>query len=355
MSLQIKEIAVAGYERVAEATDSETGLRAFIAVHDRTLGPALGGMRMWNYGNDREALNDVLRLSKGMTYKSAIAQTGLGGGKSVIMGDARTQKTPALLKSMGRFVDAFGGNYITAEDVGTSVADLKIVRGETKYVTGLSREDGGSGNPSPYTALGCFVGLRAVLEECFGNPDPKGRKVAIQGAGAVASSFAGLLVKAGAEVVVGDLYPERAEALVRKVGGRALPAAEILQQSCDVLAPSALGGILNDATIPALQCRAVAGCANNQLLEPRHGDMLQARGILYAPDYVINAGGIINVGCELLPGGYNENVSLKKIESIYSALKQVFEISRAERIPTYRAADRLAERILEEHRVRSRG
>ncbi|MFN0206861.1 MAG: Glu/Leu/Phe/Val family dehydrogenase [Planctomycetota bacterium] len=351
MTLQIEDIKVPGYERVARANDRESGLHAYIAVHDRTLGPALGGMRMWKYSNEGEALNDVMRLSKGMTFKSAIARTGLGGGKSVIVGDARTQKSELLLRAMGRFINEFHGAYITAEDVGTSVPDLKVVREETKYVTGLSREDGGSGNPSPYTAMGCFVGLRAVLEQRFGSADPKGKTVAIQGAGAVGSSFAEMLANAGANIIVGDLYRERAEALAKKIGGKVVSSEEVLAAECDILAPSALGGIINDATIAKLRCKAVAGCANNQLLEPRHGDLLHERGILYAPDYVINAGGIINVGCELLPGGYNEKVALSKIDTIYSALKSVFEISAKENIPTYRAADRLAEQILEEGRV----
>lgn len=344
--MQITEVSVPGYERVAKAVDPETGLKAFIAVHDRTLGPALGGMRMWPYATEQEALTDVLRLSKGMTYKSAVARTGLGGGKSVIMGDARTQKTGALMRAMGRFVDSFEGAYITAEDVGTSVPDLKIVRETTRFVTGLSREDGGSGNPSPYTARGCFVGLRAVLEDAFGTSSPAGKTVAIQGTGAVGGSFAEMLVKAGARVIVSDLHADRAESFAKKIGAQVVAKEDILFQECDVLAPSALGGIINDTIIPKLRCKAIAGPANNQLLEPRHGDVLQSRGILYAPDYVINAGGIINVGCEMIPGGYNEDVALKRIETIYDALKQVFSISRKENIATYRAADRLAEQIL---------
>ncbi|MBI3819900.1 MAG: Glu/Leu/Phe/Val dehydrogenase [Planctomycetes bacterium] len=344
--MQITEIPMKGYERVAKAHDPETGLRAIVAIHDRTLGPALGGMRMWNYSTDDEALTDVLRLARGMTYKSAVARTGLGGGKSVVIGDARSQKSPALFHAMGNFIDSFQGAYITAEDVGTSVADLKLVRESTKWVTGLSRDDGGSGNPSPYTALGCFVGLRAVLERVFGNASPAGRTIAIQGVGAVGSSFAEMLVKAGANVIVGDLYQERAESLARKIGARVSSMNRILFEDCDVLSPCALGGIMNDSTIPQLRCRAVAGCANNQLLEPVHGDLLHSKGILYAPDYVINAGGIINVGCELLKGGYDEASALKRIDSIYDAMKQVFHISETEKIPTYKAADLLAEKIL---------
>lgn len=344
--MNVTEIPVAGYERVAKVHDPETGLRAIIAVHNTTLGPALGGMRMWNYSTEEEAITDVLRLSRGMTYKSAVARTGLGGGKSVVIGDARTQKSPALFRAMGKFIDNFGGKYITAEDVGTSVPDLKVVRETTKWVTGLSREDGGSGNPSPYTARGCFVGLRAVLEQLYQTQSPAGRTIAIQGVGAVGSAFAEMLVDAGAKVIVGDLYQERAEALAKKIGARVSSMNQILFEECDVLSPSALGGIINDQTIPRFRCKAIAGCANNQLLEPKHGDLLHKQGILYAPDYVINAGGIINVGCELLPGGYNEAQALKRIDTIYDALKQVFAISQKENIPTYQAADRVAEQIL---------
>jgi leucine dehydrogenase len=344
--MKIREIPVPGYERVAFAEEPESGLRAFIAVHDRTLGPALGGMRMWSYANDDAGLNDVLRLSRGMTYKSAVARTGLGGGKSVILGDARKDKTEKLFRAMGRFIEAFEGSYITAEDVGTTIADLTQVRMETKWVTGLSREQGGSGNPSTYTARGCFVGIRAVLERAFGTSDPKDLLFAIQGVGSVGSAFAKMLADAGARLVIGDLQREKAEALGKSLGARVVPHDQVLFEPCDVLCPSALGGVFDDATIPKLKCRAIGGCANNQLLEPRHGDLLQERGILYAPDYVINAGGIISVGCELLPGGYDEAEALRRIDRIYENLKEVFALSHREKIPTHAAADRRAEEIL---------
>ncbi len=346
--MQITEIPVPGYERVAKAVDRESGLRAIIAVHDRTLGPALGGMRVWPYETEEVALTDVLRLSRGMTYKSAVARTGLGGGKSVVIADGRSGKSEALFLAMGRFIEAFGGKYITAEDVGTSIPDLEIVRRETKWVTGLSRKAQSSGNPSPYTALGVFQGLHAVIERCFGAASPKGLRFGIQGVGAVGSEVARLLAEAGATVLVRDLDARRAEALATSLGVTSVRDDRVLFESCDVLVPCALGGALNDDTIPQLRCKAVAGAANNQLLEERHGDELARRGILYAPDYVINAGGIINVSVELLPGGYVEKESLRRIAQIPASLKRVFEISEREKIGTHRAADRLAEEILRE-------
>jgi leucine dehydrogenase len=344
--MQIREIPVPGYERVAEARDPQTGLHAIIAVHDRTLGPALGGMRMWKYASPDEALQDVLRLSRGMTFKSAVAQTGLGGGKSVILGDSLKDKNEKLLRSMGKFIDSFEGGYITAEDVGTTIADLTIVREETKYVTGLSRAQGGSGNPSPYTARGCFVGIRAVLEEKFKVSNPKNLTFAIQGVGAVGSAFAEMLAAAGAKLVVSDLHAERAQVIGKTLGARVVPYDKILSEACDVLCPSALGAVINDTTLPQLRCKAVAGCANNQLLEPRHGDLLHEKGILYAPDYVINAGGIINVGCELLSSGYDEKEALGRIDRIYGNLKDVFAVAKRDGIAPHLAADRHAGEIL---------
>lgn len=352
--MRIEEIPVSGYEKVVKAHDPASGLRAMIAVHDTTLGPALGGMRMWPYKTEQEAQTDVLRLARGMTYKSAVADTGLGGGKSVIIGDAGKDKSEALFRAMGKFINSLEGRYITAEDVGTTIPDLDFVRKETKWVTGLSREAGGSGNPSPYTALGCLVGLRATLEEVWGAKSPKGLHVAVQGVGSVGAAFARLAAQEGARVTIADINPARTAALAKEIGAKIVSDAEIFGLECDVLAPSALGGILNEKTIPALRCKAIAGCANNQLLdEARDGAALLARGVLYAPDFVINAGGIINVSCELLPGGYNEQASLKKIDKIYDHLKEVFAISKAEKIPTQKAAHRLAENRLARKTVRS--
>ena len=349
-TLKITDIPVAGYERVVRGVDPSSGLHAIIAVHDTTLGPALGGLRMWPYASEEEALFDVKRLSRGMTYKSAVAQTGLGGGKAVILGDPKKVKSEALYLSMGRLVESLGGKYITAEDVNTSVGDLEIIRRVTRHVTGLERKDGGSGNPSPYTAYGVYLGVRAALGWVFGNDTCKGRTVAIQGTGAVGSALAKRLVEAGAKVYGADRNTERLQQLAKEIGVVPVAEAEILSMKCDVFAPCALGAILTDESIPKLNTPIVAGAANNLLLEPRHGKVLADRKVLYAPDYVINAGGIINVGVEFHPGGYDEKVALGKIERIPQALKELWTIAKEERIPPSDAADRLAERILADAR-----
>jgi leucine dehydrogenase len=348
--MEISEIEVEGYEKVVRARDAVSGLHALIAVHDTTLGPALGGMRMLPYETEEEALFDVLRLSKGMTYKSAVAETGLGGGKSVIVGEPKDLKSEALFRAMGRFVNSLEGRYITAEDMSIGIPDLEIVRKETQWVTGLSRESGGSGNPSPYTAYGCHVGIRAALEEVDGNPSLKGRTVLIQGVGAVGGRLAERVKEEGAHVVIADINEARVDELRKEHGYDVVADKDHLDVECDVYAPCARGAGINDKTIPRLRCKAVAGCANNQLLEPGHARDLRSRGIVYAPDYVINAGGIINVSVELLSGGYDEVAALKRIEGIYDNLKRVFQISREEDVPTNVAAERLAEQRLAEGR-----
>jgi leucine dehydrogenase len=349
-SPQLTDIPVAGYERVVRCIDAGSGLHAIISVHDTTLGPALGGLRMWPYASEEEALFDVNRLSRGMTFKSAVAKTGLGGGKAVILGDPKKIKSEALYLAMGRFIDALGGRYITAEDVNTSVEDLEILRRATKCVTGLSRKDGGSGNPSPYTAYGVFLGIRAALGWQFGDDSPKGRTVAIQGVGAVGSALARRLVEAGAKVFAADKNAERLQQLQREIGVLPVGEEQILTMQYDVFAPCALGAVINDKTIPGFRTTIIAGAANNLLLEPRHGKVLADRGILYAPDYVINGGGIINVSVEFNPGGYDEKVALGKIERIPQALKELWTIAKTERIPPSDAADRLAERIIADAR-----
>ncbi|MEZ5977299.1 MAG: Glu/Leu/Phe/Val dehydrogenase dimerization domain-containing protein [Planctomycetota bacterium] len=348
--MDITEIPVDGYERVARCRDQATGLHAIIAVHDTTLGPALGGMRMLPYASEDEALFDVKRLARGMTYKSAVAETGLGGGKSVVIGDPGEVKSPELFQAMGRFVDSFGGKYITAEDMNIGIADLEEVRKSTKYVTGLSREAGGSGNPSPYTARGVVQGMRAVLREVFGDESFTGRSVLIQGVGAVGGAMARMLVERGAKVLVCDLNEKRAKDLGRELGVDVVADKGHHALEVDVYAPCARGAGVNDQTIGELRCKAIAGCANNVLLEERHGDELKERGILYAPDYVINAGGIINVSVEVQPGGYDEKRAVERIDRIYDNLLEVFAISRGEGISTNLAADRLAERRLAEAR-----
>ncbi|QDU86121.1 Leucine dehydrogenase [Planctomycetes bacterium Pla163] len=351
--MDITELPVEGYERVARCRDEATGLHAIIAVHDTTLGPALGGMRMLPYASEDEALFDVKRLSKGMTYKSAVAQTGLGGGKSVIIGEPAELKSPALFQAMGRFVDSFGGKYITAEDMNIGIADLEEVAKSTKHVTGLSRASGGSGNPSPYTARGVVMGMRAVLEEAFGSDSFDGRSILIQGVGAVGGTMATMLKERGARIIVCDLNEKRARDLATEHGFEVVPDKGHHALEVDVYAPCARGAGVNDQTIGELRCKAIAGCANNVLLEERHGDELKKMGILYAPDYVINAGGIINVSIEVGPGGYDEPKALERIDRIYDNLKEVFAISREEGISTHEAADRLAERRLEQARAKA--
>lgn len=346
--VEITDIPTEGYERVVRCKDPESGLHAIISVHSTVLGPSLGGLRMWPYASEDEALYDVLRLSKGMTYKSAVAQTGLGGGKAVIIGDPKTTKSEALYLAVGRFIESLEGKYITAEDVNTTIRDLEIVRRATKYVTGLSEADGGSGNPSPYTAYGVFLGIRAAMGWQLGSDDPAGRTVAIQGVGAVGSDLCRRLVEKGAKVIIADRNQVRVKGLVEELGVTAVSESEILSQECDVLAPCALGAIINDESIPTLRCKVLAGATNNPLQEPRHGEELVERNILYAPDYVINSGGIINVSTELMPGGFNKDASLARIERIPKALKELWTIAKESNIAPNIASNRLAKNILAE-------
>jgi len=343
--VRITRLDAPGYERVERAEDPETGLVAFISVHSTTLGPALGGMRLWPYRSEDEALDDVLRLSRGMTYKSALAQTGLGGGKSVVIAD-RDQKTPALFEAMGRFIEQFGGVYVTAEDVNVTVDDLRAVRRSTAHVCGLTTAEGGGGDPGPYTAYGCFLGIRESLRMATGS-GLEGRTVAIQGTGSVGRELGRRLAGEGARLVVADLNEANVERVVEELGAVAVDPEEIYDVDCAAFAPCALGGVLNDDTIPRLRCAVVAGAANNQLLdEERHSEALRARGILYAPDYVINAGGIVNVACELVAGGYDEDVALERIERIPVALREIFAAAEARGLTPQAAAQHLAETAL---------
>ncbi len=353
--MKFTEIPVEGYERVVRCDDPASGLKALISVHDTTLGPALGGMRMWAYLSDHEALTDVNRLSKGMTYKSAVAETGLGGGKSVIIGNAKTDKSEALFRAMGRFVNHLGGLYTTAEDVGTNVDDMVTVRKETKHVTGLPREMNSSGDPSPYTAIGVYHGIRACVEHTLKTSEIKGVRIAVQGAGNVARYLCGHLRKAGAELIVTDIVPEKAKLVAEEHGAKLVAPEDIYDAECDVYCPCALGATINDDTVPRLKCRIVAGAANNQCLTVEHGDRLRERGILYAPDFVINAGGIINVSVELERGGYNEERARTKVNNIYGAVKDIIATGEREQIATNRAAILLAERKLAEGRKKKAG
>jgi leucine dehydrogenase len=338
------QIHEAHHEQVVFCHDEKSGLDSIIAIHDTTLGPALGGTRMWPYRSADEALTDVLRLSEGMTYKAAVADLELGGGKAVIIGDSKRDKTPELLRAHGRFVDTLGGRYITAEDVGIGVEDMEYVYEETKYVTGIRSTPHGSGDPSPVTAYGVYHGIKASCRKKLGTDDLKGIRVAVQGAGHVGYHLCENLAGEGAVLTICDIDDERVRKVVDDFGAGPVESDAIYDVECDVFAPCALGAIINDGTLRRLRCSIVAGAANNQLEENRHGDALDAKGILYAPDYVINAGGLINVYGELV--GYGIETAKEKARGIYGTLLSIYDIAEEDGIPTYRAADRLArERI----------
>ncbi|MFZ5649678.1 MAG: Glu/Leu/Phe/Val family dehydrogenase [Bacillota bacterium] len=342
--LSITPVSVADYEWVAIGRDMRSGLKAIIAVHNTTLGPALGGCRMWPYSSEEEALKDVLRLARGMTCKAAVAGLPLGGGKAVIIGDSKRDKSEALLRAFGRFVHSLGGMYITAEDVGTCQQDMDLIRKETPHVVGVSPEFVGSGDPSPFTALGVFCGLKAAAEFIWGNPDLNGRVVAVQGVGHVGYNLCRLLHEAGASLVVCDVYPESASMAADHFGAQVVAPGEIYHQPADIFAPCALGAVVNNNTVNRLRCRVVAGAANNVLEADRHGDVLQKRGILYVPDYVINAGGLINVADELQ--GYNRDRVAARINGIYHTVKEILGRAQKAGKPPFRAAMDLAgERI----------
>lgn len=336
------------HEEVLFAFDRATGLRAIIAVHDTTLGPALGGTRMWPYTNEAEALRDVLRLSRGMTYKSALAGLDLGGGKAVIIGDARKDKTEAMFRRFGRFVDSLNGRYITAEDVGMSTAEMVNIRKETRHVAGLPEEMGGSGDPSPVTAYGVYCGMKAAAKTAYGSEKMAGRKVAIQGAGNVGRHLVGHLVKDGATVFLTDIHDDKLAAIKAEHPSITLVEPDaVYDLDVDIYSPCALGATVNDDTLGRLKCSVIAGAANNQLAdEQKHGRAVMDKGILYAPDFLINAGGIIN--CAWERKGYVRNAALRQTEDIYHTALRIFKRSSAENIPTYLAANQAAEQ-----RVRS--
>ena len=330
-----------GYEQLVMCSDPAAGLKAIIAIHDTTLGPACGGTRIWPYATEDEALEDALRLGRAMTYKSATAGLSLGGGKGVIIADPNTQKTEALLRAYGRFVDTLGGRYLTTTDVGSTGRDLEIVSQETRHVVGLPLPMGGSGDTSIMTGLGVYMGMKACARDTWGTESLQGRKVAMQGFGKVAYNTARHLLEEDAQIVVTDVY-EGAQAKARGMGIKVVSPDEIYDVQCDIFSPCALGGVLNEQTIPRLSCRIVAGGANNQLLSDADGEDLHRRGILYAPDYVVNAGGIINVSAEV-GMTYSEELAREKTERIYEIMERVIHTSKREEIPTFMAADRLAE------------
>ena len=350
--MKLVEFPVEGYEKVVYCEDPASGLKAFISVHDTTLGPALGGVRMWPYTTEQQAFTDVNRLAKSMTHKSAVAGLQLGGGKSVIVGDSRTDKSERLFRALGRFIDTFDGLYIAAEDVGTTVADLCLVREATPCVAGLSRERGSSGNPAPFTALGVLLGMRACLERQLGTDDFAGVRVAVQGCGNVAGHLCQHLHEAGANLIVTDAVPEKAQLMAERYDARMVPPDAIYDVECEIYAPCALGGILNDDTLPRLRCQIVAGSANNQCLTETLGDDLRERDILYAPDFVINAGGVINIGIELESEGYDEARAMTKVQGIYGVVHDVLEMANCNNIATNRAAIALAEHKLDLARQR---
>jgi leucine dehydrogenase len=328
------------YEQLIFCQDKSSGLKAIIAIHDTTLGPALGGTRIYDYKTDEEAIIDALRLARGMTYKNAAAGLNLGGGKAVIIGDPKKIKSEALFRAFGRFVEGLNGRYITGEDMNMTQKDAAYINCETDYIVGLET---GSGNPSPMTAYGVFKGMQAAVNEVYGSDDLEGKTVAIQGLGAVGRILAELLYEAGAKLIVTSRDQAKVAKAVAELGATAVGPDEIYGVECDVFSPCAIGAIINDKTIEQLKCKIIAGPANNQLAEPRHGDILHEKGILYVPDYVINSGGVINIIDDISGREYSKENAMKNTAKIYDACKKVFEIAKRHGIPTYRAADKMVE------------
>ncbi len=332
------------HEQVIFCSDPKAGLKAIIGIHDTTLGPALGGTRMWTYASNLDAIRDVLRLSKGMTYKAAVAGLNLGGGKAVLIGDPHSEKSEALFRTYGRFVEGIGGRYITAEDVGTTVKDMEWIRMETSFVTGIGSQ-GGSGDPSPVTAYGTYHGMKACAKFRFGSDSLSGRTIAIQGAGNVARYLAGYLAEENARLLITDIFEDKARQVCAETSAEYIRPEDIYAVDCDIFSPAALGSILNDETIPQLKCAIVAGGANNQLArEQEHARKLVDRDILYAPDYVINAGGLMNVASEI--EGYNRERVLKRAEGIYDIMLAILTKARQENVLTIEASNEIAEERL---------
>ncbi|GAB6195785.1 Glu/Leu/Phe/Val dehydrogenase dimerization domain-containing protein [Lysobacter xanthus] len=330
-----------GHEQVVFCHNKDAGLKAIIAIHNTVLGPALGGTRMWPYASEQEALNDVLRLSRGMTYKNAVAGLDIGGGKAVIIGDPSKDKSEALFRAFGKFVDSLGGRYITAEDVGIDVNDMEYVYRETEYVTGVHQVHGGSGDPSPFTAYGTLQGLMATLNRKYGNEEVGQYSYAVQGLGHVGMEFVKLLRERGAKVFVTDINKSLVERAVDDFGAEAVSTDEIYDVPADVYSPCALGGTVNEKTLPRLKAKIICGAANNQLANNAIGDEVEKRGIVYAPDYAVNAGGVMNVALEIT--GYNRERAMRMMRTIYHNLARIYEIADRDKIPTYMAADRMAE------------
>ncbi len=348
-----------GYEQVVFCHDRASGLRAIIAIHSTVLGPSLGGTRFFPYPSEEAAVEDVLRLAKGMTYKAAVSGLDLGGGKAVILGDPLTEKSEARLRAYARFVESLGGRYVTAEDVGTTQADMDLIRRETSYVTGVSVELGGSGDPSEATAYGVLWAMKAVAQRLWGRTDLAGRHIVVSGAGKVGSALVRHLVGERAGVSVADVAPAAVERVTQDYGAEPVPVESAHRVPCDIFSPCALGGVLDPARIPELRCAAVVGSANNQLAHATCAKLLADAGILYAPDYVVNAGGIINIAEELSPAGYHRERAHAAVERIFATTTAVLEVAEAEGITPAEAADRLAERRIDEmarvQRIRTYG
>ena len=343
------QVSFDGHEQVVFCNDKDTGLKAIIGIHNTVLGPALGGTRMWNYANEWEALNDVLRLSRGMSFKSSISGLNLGGGKAVIIGDAKTQKTPELMRKFGEYVNSLSGKYITAEDVGMETKDMDTVREVTQYVTGISEEKGGSGNPSPITAYGVFMGLKAATKYRFGTDNLEGKKVLVQGIGHVGEVLVQHLTESGAIVTIADINEDRLHAVGQKYGAKIFTGDDLYSAEVDIYAPCALGATINDATIHKIQAKVIAGAANNQLAnEEIHGAILKDKGILYAPDFLINAGGVINVYSEL--ANLTRAQVMEKTENIYNTSLEIFKFAETNNITTHQAAMSIAQKRIDDRK-----
>lgn len=343
------QVSFDGHEQVVFCNDKDTGLKAIIGIHNTVLGPALGGTRMWNYSNEWEALNDVLRLSRGMSFKSSISGLNLGGGKAVIIGDAKTQKTPELMRKFGEYVNSLSGKYITAEDVGMETKDMDTVREVTQYVTGISEEKGGSGNPSPITAYGVFMGLKAATKYRFGSDNLEGKKVLVQGIGHVGEVLVQHLTESGAIVTIADINEDRLQQVEAKYGAKIYTGADLYSAEVDIYAPCALGATINDDTIHKIQAKVIAGAANNQLAnEVVHGTILKDKGILYAPDFLINAGGVINVYSEL--ANLTRAQVMEKTENIYNTSLEIFKFAETNNITTHQAAMSIAQKRIDDRK-----
>lgn len=336
------QLSFDNHEQIVFCNDKDTGLKAIIGIHNSVLGPALGGTRMWNYANEWEALNDVLRLSRGMTYKSAITGLDLGGGKAVIIGDAKTDKTPEMMRKFGEFVNSLSGRYITAEDVGIVTADMDTVRDVTPYVTGISESRGGSGNPSPVTAYGVYMGMKAAAKYQFGSDKLDGKKILVQGIGHVGETLVDYLTKEGALVQITDINEVRVQEVSKKYNTAIYTGSDLYTADVDIYAPCALGATINDDTVNKIKAKVIAGAANNQLAnENIHGPILQERGILYAPDFLINAGGIINVYSEI--AHYDKAEAMRRTENIYNTTLEIFDYAKNNNLTPQKAAMAIAD------------